>query len=148
LLKAEDDNFVGGRRGDAAVDPNIVRRKAWELGKSPLGSVITTLLLMYFAGSTLSIMSLMMCGMMILSPIRSLMALEATFRPFDELLRGDPAVFRSKCVFVSIHLFVLLAALYKFAQLGVLPVTAADYIRSVLVPAEDPHVGWVIERTP
>ena len=108
----------------------------------------------------------MMCGMMILSPIRSLMALEATFRPFDELLRGDPAVFRSKCVFVSIHLFVLLAALYKFAQLGVLPgqcvlskhnaclcsvlfaVTAADYIRSVLVPAEDPHVGWVIERTP
>ncbi len=103
----------------------------------------------------------MMCGMMILTPTRSLMGVEATFRPFDELLRGDASVFRAKCLFVAIHASVLLAALYKFAQLGILPglllvvglfrvfkallaVTPADYIRSLTPPVPGPLIGRVL----
>ncbi len=52
-------------------------------------------------------MSLMLCVMMIINPVRSLMALEATFKPYDALLGGDRTLFHSKCLFAAVNLGAL-----------------------------------------
>lgn len=86
-------------------------------------------------------MSLMLCAIMIVTPVNSLLSLEAAFRPFDALLGRDAALLRAKAVYVLVLLGVLGVSLWKLGQLGILPITDADFIRSL--PLSNNGVGSI-----
>ncbi len=99
------------------------------MGKSPFSNVFSSLLMMYFSGSHLSLMSLMLCLMMLMGPVKSFLSFRSTFAPFDQALRSDAVLLRSKAVFLLINGAVFSIALWKIWQLGVLPITPADLMR-------------------
>ena len=144
-FKASQDDFVAravqaAPKSPAAVDKELMRRKVWELGKSPFSNIFSTLLMLYFSGDHLSIMSLMLCAMMVSGPLRAFLSFKATFQPYDEALgSGDPVVRKSKLVFVGINLAVLAVAVWKIGRLGILPFTEADALRHLPVWSADGH---------
>jgi hypothetical protein len=106
-----------------------MRNKAWEIGKSPLSNVLYSLVMLYFSGSHLSLMSLMLCFMMLAGPVKAFLAYRSTFAPFDQALKRDATLLRSKAVFLLINSGVFAIAIWKTWQLGILPITAADWMR-------------------
>ena len=135
-MSFEDDTFVG-KQVKSGVRPRspeetraLLRAQVWQLGKSPLSSVFSSLVMMYLSGSHLSIMSLMLCVMMLSSPLKALFAFRSSFAPFDaQLPAGDSAVLRSKLVYVAVNGAVLCVAVWKTLQLGILPLTPEDWLR-------------------
>lgn len=153
-FKPQEDNFVSPSSSSPAqrqkqapgeVDLVLLKRKAWEHGKSPLSNIFSTLLMMYFAGSHLSIVSLMLCAVMISGPIKSLMSFKSSFKIFDDALLGkdETILFSAKAVYLLINAAVLAVAIWKIGQLGLLPFTEADYLRSMPVYTSDKLVKFV-----
>lgn len=147
----EDDNYVEERRASSSsVDSEAMRRRmwqhrAWQLGKSPIQSVFYSLLMLYFAGSHLSLMSLMLTFMLLSGPIKGagkkevvgtlkpkatgLIEFRRAFEPFEEAIPGDATLRRAKVLYLTIYGAVFLVALWKTWQLGVFPITPADLVR-------------------
>lgn len=112
---------------DATVDKEMIRRKAWEIGKSPMSNIWLSMLMLYLSGDVLSVMSIMICAVMISGPVKSLMAYRNSFAWFEQHLGPDDASLRrSKLVYLAINLVVFSVAIYKIAALGVLPITRRD----------------------
>ena len=133
LMKEEDDNFVVStrrvRRATEEVDKDILRKKVWEVAKSPLGNIVSTLIMLYLSGDALSIMTIMLCVMMISGPVKSFMSFGRSFTYFDEHLKGDQVVLQAKVVYLLINTGILGIGLWKFWKIGILPFSEADLLR-------------------
>ncbi len=55
---------------DAAALKRLMQHRAWQMGKSPIQSIFSSLLMLYFSGNQLSLMSLMLCFMLVTGPIK------------------------------------------------------------------------------
>ena len=113
-----------------------MKRQVWSVGKSPLQSLFMMGFVAYMSGSHITIMSVMMCGMLFVTPARALMNRHQPFARFESHLKGESVLWQSKALFMSIHLTILALAFWKFAKLGILPVTPADWIRSDWFPVD------------
>ena len=111
-------------------DKMILRLKVWELGKSPASNILSTLLMMYFSGNILSLMSLMLVGLMLSGPIKSLLNFKRNFEPFDKHLNKEMIVVKSKLLYILINLAILGTAIYKINKMGLLPFSDDDMARS------------------
>jgi hypothetical protein len=103
--------------------------KVWELGKSPASNIFSTLLMLYFSGSQLSLMSLMLVGLMLMAPIKSFLNFGKSFAYFDQHLEKDITVVKSKLLYIGINLAILAVAIYKINQIGLLPFSDDDFSR-------------------
>lgn len=114
---------------DRASKQRVLRYQVAQLGKQPLQSIFSSLLMLYFSGSHLSLMSLMLCFMLLSGPLKGFLSFRESFAPFEEELKGDAALARAKVTFLFIHGAVFCVAAWKTWQLGILPITAADFTR-------------------
>ena len=71
----------------------------------------------------------MMVGMWLVNPINAVLSTQKTFTELAGPGKVDLTM--AKLVFVGLNLCLLAVALYKLSTLGLLPITAADWVRFV-----------------
>ena len=102
---------------------NLLTKQSWNLALAPMYQVPMNLFLMYMSGSTISIFSLMMVGLLMYRPISALL----TGKDFYKQLRGDQRPLQM-LVYLVANIASLLLGLYKCEMLGILPIYASDWI--------------------
>lgn len=84
------------------------------------------LLIMYMSGNSISIFPIMMVGMMLVRPIKAIIATQATFK----VIEGTQAA-GQKIVYFLGNLANVALAVYKCHSMGLLPTHASDWLAFV-----------------
>lgn len=84
------------------------------------------LLIMYMSGNSISIFPIMMVGMMLIRPIKAIIATQATFK----VIEGTKTT-AQKLIFFLGNLANVALAVYKCHSMGLLPTHASDWLAFV-----------------
>eukprot|EP00126_Sphaerothecum_destruens_P009479 Sdes_comp20517_c0_seq3m15076 len=104
-------------------------KKAWDIALAPGKSIPMNAFMMYMAGNTVHIFSIMITGMMFLNPMKALFSVSQTFTPFEDTkTAGGVSVTLPKLAYIALNLFCIGMALYKCSKLGVLPTSSSDWL--------------------
>ncbi|MES1917017.1 MAG: hypothetical protein MHM6MM_008780 [Cercozoa sp. M6MM] len=120
--------YIRGSFSDAPFDTSddsqlqLRSKQAMAVARSPLGSLFQTALMLWMAGSSLQIFSIMMIGMALFRPISALFKINQAFRSFDG---SGVDLALPKLVYAALQLAGLGIALYKLHGMGVLPTAAS-----------------------
>ena len=107
--------------------------KAWEASNKPLQSMISTFLMLFMSGSGLNIISIIITCMAMWTPIKAFLSLNSAFSQYE----GEGiSLFMPKIKYLALNMILMLAGLYKFSIMGLIPVNAEDWIS--LVPISHP----------
>jgi len=98
-------------------DMTILAKKSWDMALGPLKQIPMNLFIMYMAGNSISIIPIMMVSMLLVRPIKALMAVKS--------IEGQLA---QKLVYVFGNLSCLALALYKCQSMGLLPTHSSDWL--------------------
>ena len=111
----------------------VLEAKAWNLAKSPSGSIMQSMFMFYMSGSAVSIFTIMITMQFIMNPIKAISGVNLTFQPYEH---KDINLLLPKLAYIAINMVLMAMAIYKFSVLGVIPVTPADWsgIISTRVP--------------
>ncbi len=86
------------------------------------------LFMMYMSGNTISIFPIMMVIMMAVRPVKTLFAVNATFKSLDMAEGGGMANLGQKIVYILGNLLNIAMALYKCHSMGLLPTHTSDWL--------------------
>ena len=100
-----------------------------DISYSPGKQLFQMGLMLWMSGSGIHIFSIMMTFMAMMSPVKGIMNMQATFKPFEGMEKVDLAM--PKVIFVALNLVGLSMGMYKLAGMGLLPLTAADWYQLV-----------------
>jgi len=113
----------------------IKRRRAMEMATSPGKQAAMTAFMMWMSGGGLHVFSIILLGMALWQPLKALSQVNAFFAPLqssddEDATNGRPRLdlTLAKLVYVACCLAGLGVALYKMSQMGLLPLTSADWI--------------------
>lgn len=81
------------------------------------------LLIMYMSGNSISIFPIMMVGMMLIRPIKAIIATQATFKVIE-----GTRMTAQKLIFFLGNLANVALAVYKCHSMGLLPTHASDWL--------------------
>ncbi|CAM9661383.1 unnamed protein product [Discosporangium mesarthrocarpum] len=95
-----------------------------EIAMSPGRTVLMNGFMMYMSGGSIHIFSIMITGMAIMNPVKSLLNINGAFRALDD---GKTELALPKLLYVALNVVGVCFALYKMAKMGLLPATAADW---------------------
>lgn len=125
---------IGFRAPNAKVEETAPRKsniedlkmkRANEAANRPFQALFMTMLMLFMSGGGLNIFSIMItCGAM-WTPINNLINTNATFAPFK--IKGK-SLAGPKLKYVGINFIGLLMGVYKFSYMGLIPVSAEDWI--------------------
>lgn len=104
---------------------HLIMKKSWEVALGPLKQVPMNLFIMYMAGNSISIFPIMMVGMLIVRPLKALLAVGGSFRGVEGGSAGQ------RLVFVLGNLVNVALALYKCHSMGLLPTHSSDWLAFV-----------------
>jgi ER membrane protein complex subunit 4 len=93
---------------------------------SPGKSLLSTMFMLWMAGSSIQIFSIMMTGMSLWNPLRALLGTNEAFKAFEKEEGIDLKV--PKLIYAGLQLVAIAVALYKCSTMGLLPLTSADWI--------------------
>lgn len=103
----------------------VKQKKAWDTAKSPAKSIFFTMLMLWMSGSSINIFSIMMVGMALWTPLRSMLTFTSAFAPFAS---EKESLLAPMLLYLALNSVILLAGLYKFSVLGLIPTNAEDWI--------------------
>lgn len=107
--------------------------KAWEASNKPIQSMLSTFLMLFMSGSGLNIISIIITCMAMWTPITAFMSINSVFSQYE----GEGiSLIMPKLKYLGLNMILMLAGLYKFSVMGLLPVNAEDWIS--LVPISHP----------
>ncbi|KAI9224900.1 hypothetical protein BC828DRAFT_372332 [Blastocladiella britannica] len=119
----------------------LLEKKAWDIAYSGVKSMPMNLFMMYMSGNSLQIFTILITVMMFWNPIKSLMSLDKAFDPIAR--SGSVQLFMPKAMFIAVNIGNMMIAMYKCAQMGLLPTSDSDWLafapgipRTVPVPGE------------
>ncbi|KAH8057967.1 ER membrane protein complex subunit [Aureococcus anophagefferens] len=103
----------------------MMQKRAMEMGIAPGKNIFMQGFMMWMSGSSINIFSIMITGMAFINPVKSILAIDDTFKRFAH----DPAVDLTlpKLAFVGCNCGMIALALWKLNTMGLLPITAADW---------------------
>ena len=102
------------------------QRHAMNIAYGPGKSLLSTAFMLWMSGSSIQIFSIMMTAMALFNPIKALAAINEPFRQFEKEEGVDLKI--PKLIFAALQVLSLGVALYKCSTMGLLPLTAADWI--------------------
>ncbi|XP_059472917.1 ER membrane protein complex subunit 4 [Neocloeon triangulifer] len=105
---------------------HLILKKSWDLALGPLKQVPMNLFLMYMAGSSISIFPIMMVGMLIIRPVKSLFTMQQAFK----VIEGNQVI-GQKFVYLIGNILNVALALYKCQSMGLLPTHSSDWLAFV-----------------
>mmetsp|Transcript_19822 Transcript_19822/g.62946 ORF Transcript_19822/g.62946 Transcript_19822/m.62946 type:complete len:167 (-) Transcript_19822:62-562(-) len=111
-------------------EAKTIARRARDIAHGPAKNVLTTMLMMWLSGSSLNIFTIMIVlGMGVWTPLRSLLSVGAAFSALDG--KGI-SLAQFKARYLLLNLAVLGIGLWKCNSIGLLPVKSSDWI--TLIP--------------
>ncbi|XP_031631451.1 ER membrane protein complex subunit 4 [Contarinia nasturtii] len=120
---------VGQSHMEVTMDTDqshLILKKSWDIALGPIKQVPMNLLIMYMSGNSISIFPIMMVGMMLVRPIKAIIATQATFK----VIEGTQAA-GQKIVYFLGNLANVALAVYKCHSMGLLPTHASDWLAFV-----------------
>lgn len=102
------------------------QRQLMSIAYGPGKSLLTTAFMLWMSGSSVQIFSIMMTGMALINPLKGILAVNDTFKNFDKEEGMDLKI--PKLIFISLQILSLAVAVYKCSTMGLLPLTAADWV--------------------
>lgn len=120
---------VGQNHMEVTMDTDqshLILKKSWDIALGPIKQVPMNLLIMYMSGNSISIFPIMMVGMMLVRPIKAIIATQATFK----VIEGTQAA-GQKIVYFLGNLANVALAVYKCHSMGLLPTHASDWLAFV-----------------
>jgi len=125
------DNRPDIRKAEDKTQDDLVYKSAMSVGTAPGKQLFMTAFMLYMAGNTLQIFSIMMLGMALWQPIQRLMSMSSAFSKFAEshVDLSIPKILYGLCNLAGVAL-----ALYKVNSMGLLPTSALDWIATPIVP--------------
>lgn len=119
----------------------VKQKKAWDMAKSPAKSIFFTMLMLWMSGSSINIFSIMMVGMALWTPLRSMFTFSSAFAPFAS---EKESLFAPKLLYLVLNGVIMLAGLYKFSVLGLIPTNAEDWINLAAQGRSAEHASGVL----
>lgn len=111
----------------------------------PVKQLPMTLFMMYMVGNDVSIFSIMFVGMAVMNPLQGILRASKEFTDFEEDAQADShiasAVNQSKWIYIGCCLVAFLVALVKVSWMGLLPVSAMDWMSTVPPTYNEHSVG-------
>ncbi|KAL2022617.1 hypothetical protein VTK56DRAFT_4961 [Thermocarpiscus australiensis] len=102
-------------------------KKAWEVALGPVKALPMTAIMMYMAGNSLQIFSIMMVFMAFKNPIMGILATNQAFERF-ETDTNRAKILQAKAAYVAMQLVALAIGVWKVNKMGLLPTTRSDWL--------------------
>ncbi|TMW65094.1 hypothetical protein Poli38472_009261 [Pythium oligandrum] len=102
----------------------LKKKRAMEIGTAPFKSLMQTGLMMWMSGSQINIFSIMITGMIVMNTIKSIFGMQAAF---TSVAGSNVDLTQPKLVYLLGNIVNAGMALYKCANMGLLPTTSADW---------------------
>lgn len=106
---------------------------AWAIAKSPAGQLPMMFFMMWMAGNSIQIFSIMITGTNLVQVVRAIMSSRATF---ERLADKGVDTTTPRVLFIALHSVVLLYALYKLDKMGLLPTHVSDWLPHIPPPQQ------------
>jgi len=116
-------------QGEIALEADqnhLILKKSWDIALGPIKQVPMNLLIMYMSGNSISIFPIMMVGMMLIRPVKAIIATQATFKVIE-----GTRMTAQKLIFLLGNLANVALAVYKCHSMGLLPTHASDWLAFV-----------------
>lgn len=103
-------------------------KRAWELALGPAKSLPMNLIMSYFSGNGLQIMTISMTlYMFFITPFTQMLNVQQMFEPLEsKKIKRD--ILTAKLVYILSCLSLVAAGVWKFSQMGLLPNHSTDWI--------------------
>ncbi|KAJ2717200.1 hypothetical protein H4R19_000144 [Coemansia spiralis] len=119
---------AGHARNDAA-DGELRVKKAWEVAIAPGKSLPMQAFMAWMSGTGVSIFSILITGMILMSPLRAIVGVQQTFAGIERGAKSARLdLTMQKAVFVAINLAGILFGVYRLSIMGLLPTTSSDWL--------------------
>ncbi|KAG5185811.1 hypothetical protein JKP88DRAFT_236494 [Tribonema minus] len=122
----------------SAAQLAMKNQRAMQVARMPGQSLFMNGFMMYMAGSSINIFSIMITGMVLSSAATGLMNVNKAFASLDD---GKVKLMTPKAIYFALNVAGLALALYKLTSLGLLPVTSADWTSRLPLKALAEHSG-------
>ncbi|KAJ1890053.1 hypothetical protein LPJ66_007699 [Kickxella alabastrina] len=111
-------------------------KKAWEVAMGPGKSLPMQAFMAWMSGTGVSIFSILITGMILMTPLKSIMAVQQTFAPLERVHKGGERLDLNlqKAAFVAINVAGVLFGVYRLAIMGLLPTASSDWL--AFIPAK------------
>jgi len=125
---------------DDAARVHLKLKKAWDIALAPAKTIPMNAFMLWMSGSGIQIFSILITGMLLMQPVRALVALPKAFVGY-ETKRGS--LLMPKLAFVCAQILVLAMGLYKLQSMGLLPTAASDWL-AFLPPKQALETSYVV----
>jgi len=129
---ADGSGSVGAGRVDVDKDA-LMEQKAWEFAQSTVKQVGMYAFMMYMSGGSVHIFSIMMTFTGLYQPLMAIFNSGKAFERFKGA-EGRVKTLGPRLLYCLIQLSGLGFALYKLANIGLLPTHISDWVSGVQVP--------------
>jgi len=107
----------------------LKEKKAWEVAKSPIGTIFMTMFMMWMSGSSVNIFSMSITIYAVINAVKAILNVNAGFKRLEDPARS---LLPQKLLYIFFQLVTMGIAVYKANNLGLLP-TVADWSLSLPV---------------
>ncbi|KAJ2157015.1 ER membrane protein complex subunit 4 [Coemansia sp. RSA 552] len=117
------------QQGQKRDDSELRTSKAWEVALSPGKSLPMQAFMAWMSGTSVSIFSILITGMILMTPLRSILGTAQTFAPLERHGSGQRVdLSMQKMAFVAINLAGIIFGIYRLSIMGLLPTTSSDWL--------------------
>ncbi|KAJ1835357.1 hypothetical protein IWW55_007026 [Coemansia sp. RSA 2706] len=117
-----------------ADDSALRASKAWEIAIAPGKSLPMQAFMAWMSGTSVSIFSILITGMILMTPAKGLLSVQQTFAPIERVKGAKVDLSMQKLVFVAINVAGILFGIYRLSIMGLLPTTTSDWL--AFIPAK------------
>ncbi|KAJ2632603.1 hypothetical protein H4R22_001138 [Coemansia sp. RSA 1290] len=117
-----------------ADDSSLRASKAWEVAMGPGKALPMQAFMAWMSGTNVSIFSIIITGMILMTPLKSLVSVHQTFAPLERAKGPQVDLTMQKLAFVAINVAGVLFGIYRLSIMGLLPTTSSDWL--AFIPAK------------
>lgn len=132
-------------QGELEMTRQRINIRLNDIRLQPLKQLPMTFFMMWMVGNDVSIFSIMFVGMAVINPLQSILSAGKNFADFEEDAEADAqirtTVNQSKWIYIACCLAAFLVALVKLNWMGLLPVSAMDWMANTPTPYQEHSVG-------
>ncbi|KAJ2891748.1 hypothetical protein GGI21_004234 [Coemansia aciculifera] len=126
-------------KSDGDSDMALRDKKAWEVAMGPGKTLPMQAFMAWMSGTGVSIFSILITGMILMSPVKTIMSTQQTFAPLERMGKsgggGKKQDFTmQKAAFVAINIAGLIFGVYRLSIMGLLPTASSDWLS--FIPAK------------
>ncbi|KAJ2492423.1 hypothetical protein IWW37_001470 [Coemansia sp. RSA 2050] len=121
---------------DEEGDMALRAKKAWEVAMGPGKTLPMQAFMAWMSGTGVSIFSILITGMILMTPVKTVMSTQQTFAPLERAGKGAKKLdlTMQKAAFVAINIAGLIFGIYRLSLMGLLPTASSDWLS--FIPAK------------